>query len=283
MKTAFLIMAYKDPSQIERLIHKFSREGSHFYIHLDKKIDKTPFEYLGNIEGVYFIEKRVRVNWGGYSLTAGIIHSIKEISSSARPYDFVSVMSGQDYPIKPVHTFYDHLERNPGKNFIFFEEPGEAWWSHASSRIHQYHMTSFGFRGRYRIQFFINRILPRRKFPLPYKMYGGPCATFMTITSGCAKYVVDFMDNNKRIRRFAFFSWGTDEFLIPTIIMNSCFKDSVINDNLYYIDWSKGGSNPKTFTTEDIEAIKQSDKLLARKFDIRVDTRILDLLDEAIS
>jgi len=274
-------MAYKDPSQLERLINKLNREGSHFYIHLDKKINKTPFLYLEKIDAVRFIEKRIVVNWGGYSLTKAIVCSLKEILDSGVDYDYLSIMSGQDYPIKPANTLYTHLERNNGRNFIFFEEPGEAWWSHASSRIHQYHMTSFGFRGRYRLQFLINRVMPRRKFPLPYKMYGGPCATFMTITAECARYVVDFLEKNSRIRRFAFFSWGTDEFLIPTIIMNSRFRDTVVNDNLYYVDWSRGGSNPKIFTIDDLEAIRKSDKLMARKFDIRVDARILDLLDQA--
>jgi len=275
-------MAYKDPSQVERLIHKFSRAGSDFYIHLDKKIDMTPFAFLANLPNVHFIERRVRVNWGGYSLTAGIINSIREIINSGRQYDYVSIMSGQDYPIKPVDSFYRHLETSKGRNFIYYEDPGDTWWSHAMTRIHQYHMTSFGFKGRYRIQYLINRIMPKRKFPLPYKMYGGPCATFMTLTADCAKYVTEFMDGNKKLRRFAFFSWGTDEYLIPTIIMNSPFKASVVNDNLYYVDWSNGGSNPKTFTTDDLEAIRRSDKLLARKFDIRVDTQILDLLDESI-
>jgi len=112
---------------------------------------------------------------------------------------------------------------------------------------------------------FINRILPKRKFPLPYKMYGGPCATFMTITSACATYIVDFITVNKKVKRFSEFAWGTDEFLIPTIIMNSNFKNTVVNDNLYYIDWSKGGSSPKIITTDDFDALRKSDKFLARK------------------
>jgi hypothetical protein len=281
MQTAFLIMAYKDPAQLERLIARLGREGTHFYIHLDKKINKAPFLYLEKLNGVSFIEKRITVNWGGYSLTEAIVSSIGEILGTGKHFDYLSVMSGQDYPIKPVESFFTHLESNQGKNFIYFEDPGDAWWSHASSRIHKYHMTSFGFRGRYRLQFLINRVMPRRKFPLPYTMYGGPCATFMTITAPCARYVVDFMENNSKVRRFAFFSWGTDEFLITTIIMNSPFRESVVNDNLYYVDWSRGGSNPKIFTAEDLDAIRKSDKLLARKFDIRVDAHILDLLDQA--
>ena len=276
---AFIIVAYKDPSQIERLIKKFSRDGSDFYIHLDKKINFSNFAYLEHIDKVYFIKARVKVNWGGFGLTAGILNSLEEALNSETNYDFISIISGQDYLIKPVTSFYSYLQNNLGKNFIFFEDPGDEWWSHAITRINKYHMTNYGFRGRYMLQFFINRILPKRRFPLPYKMYGGPCATFMTITSPCAKYIVDFMSANKKVKQFSEYAWGTDEFLIPTIIMNSDFKKTVVNDNLYYIDWSKGGSSPKIFTSEDFDTLKKSDKFLARKFDIKIDTNIMDMLD----
>jgi len=279
MKMAFVIVAYKDPSQIERLIKKFSRDENDFYIHLDKKINISNFSHLEQMGQVYFIKSRVKVNWGGFGVTAGILNSLDEILKKGKNYDFISIVSGQDYLIKPIETFYSYLENNLGKNFIFFEDPGDEWWSHAITRINQYHMTNYGFRGRYRLQFFINRILPKRKFPLPYKMYGGPCATFMTITSSCARYVIDFITAHKKVKRFSEFAWGTDEFLIPTIIMNSNFKNTVVNDNLYYIDWSKGGSSPKIFTADDFDALKETDKFLARKFDIKVDTHILDLLD----
>jgi len=283
MKMAFLVMAYKDPPQIERLIKKFGCEHYDFYIHLDRKIDIRQFEYLRKIGQTYFVKSRVKVNWGSYGVTEGILNSLKEILNSGKKYDFISIVSGQDYLIKPAASFYSYLQKNPGKNFIYFEDPGDHWWNHAITRINQYHMTNFSFKGRYRLQFLINRVAPKRKFPLPYKMYGGPCATFMTITTDCAKYIVDFIASHKKLRRFAFYAWGTDEFLIPTIIMNSNFKNTVVNDNLYYIDWSKGGSSPKIFTADDFDALIKTNKFFARKFDIRVDTKILDMLDQANS
>ena len=187
-------------------------------------------------------------------------------------------MSGQDYPISPVADIYHVLKNNIGKNFICYEDDGE-WWNHAMSRINKYHFTNFGFKGRYRIQFLLNAFLPKRKFPLPYKLYGGPRAMCMTLSAECASYVADLMHSNHKLRRFVRFTWGPDEFVIPTLVMNSKFRPTVINDNFYYIDWSKGGSNPKTLTVEDYEKMKGSGKLLARKFDIRQDLVILDMLD----
>lgn len=279
MRIACIIIAHKEPKQIERLIKKYSHLPFDFYLHIDKKIRQEPFDYLASIPNVQFIKNRIRVRWASYSFLIAILNGLKQVLGSGIPYNFISIMSGQDYPIKPVKDMYQILEKNPGKNFICYEEDGE-WWRHAITRINRYHFTNFGFRGRYRIQFFLNALLPARKFPLPYKLYGGPRAMCMTLSSECASYVANFIESNKKLRRFIRFTWGPDEFVIPTLVMNSKFKPTVVNDNFYYIDWSKGGPNPKTLTTEDFHSLLQSDKMLARKFDIKQDAVILDMLDK---
>jgi hypothetical protein len=279
MRIACILMAHKEPQQIERLINKFNRMPFDFYLHLDKKISRTPFDYLANLPNVYFVKNRIRVRWASYSFLIAVQQAIFQILESGITYDFISIMSGQDYPVISVKEIYHSLEKNTGKNFISFEDDGE-WWSHAISRINKYHFTNFGFRGRYRIQFFLNALLPARKFPLPYTLYGGPRAMCMTLSTECAAYVAEFIESNKKLRRFIRFTWGPDEFVIPTLIMNSKYRETVINDNFYYIDWSNGGPNPKTLTLADYDSIKKSGKMLARKFDIRQDHAILDLLDE---
>jgi hypothetical protein len=279
MRIACIIMAHKDPQQIERLVKKFSLIPIDFYIHLDKKIKKKSFDYLSQIPNVFFVTRRFTVRWASYSFLKAITQSFKEVLGTGIQYDFLSLMSGQDYPIKPVSSYYHSLENNIGRNFISYEDDGK-WWSHAISRIHKYHFTNFGFRGKYKVQFFLNALLPNRKFPLPYTLYGGPRAMCMTLSSECAAYIVDFINSNKKLRRFIRFTWGPDEFLIPTLIMNSKFKETVINDNFYYIDWTKGGSNPKILSSDDYDLLISSDKLLARKFDFKQDTVILDLLDK---
>jgi hypothetical protein len=272
-------MAHKDPPQVERLLRGFRHDSFHFFIHLDEKSEISAFKYLQDLDRVTFINNRTKVRWASYSFVAAYLRSFSEILNSDKSFDYISVMSGQDYPIKPPSEIIHYLERNYNKNFICFEERESEWWKHAITRITKYHFTNFDFRGRYRIQYLLNSVMPDRKFPLPYQLYGGPRAMCMTLTTACADFVVKFMAEHKRLRRFAQFTWGPDEFLIPTIIMNSKYRSSVINNNFYYIDWSKGGSNPKTLTVADFEVLSHSDKFLARKFDISEDFKILDLLD----
>ena len=282
MRIACIIMAHKEPLQVQRLIKKFEPFPIDFYIHLDKKIPFGPFEFLTNLSQVHFIKNRIRVRWASYSFLNAVLQSVKEVTQTGIAYDFITVMSGQDYPIKPVESLLGQLEKNKGRNYVCFET-GTEWWDHAISRVNRYHFTNFDFRGRYRIQFFLNAFLPTRKFPLPYKLYGGPRAMCMTITPECAAYLVDFIEKDKKLRRFIRFTWGPDEFVIPTLVMNSPFKDSVINDNFYYIDWSAGGSNPKILRVEDYNKLMATDKFMARKFDIKVDSAILDKIDLSLT
>jgi hypothetical protein len=59
--------------------------------------------------------------------------------------------------------------------------------------------------------------------------------------------------------------------------MNSPYKDKR-EDYLHYVDWSEGGNSPKTLTIDDYEKISGSDKLMARKFDLTADKKIIERL-----
>lgn len=280
MRMAHMLFVYKDPAQIARLVKKLSHPNFDFYVHVDSKFDLEPFKFLEDIDRVYLVKHRVKVRWAGLSFSQAVLNTMQEILTTGRKYDFFNAMSGQDYPLVPTEKFYSFFERHPGRNFLAIEKEGSEWWEHAYVRIHEYHFTDFDFRGRYRLQFLINRIMPKRKFPLNYTLYGSNRATWWTITLECANYLLKFMQEHPEVKRFAKFTWAPDEYLVPTIIMNSPFKDTVIPENYRYIDWSLGGSNPKILTINDFESLKKTDKLLARKFDIKVDTLILDRLDE---
>ncbi|MBO3273256.1 beta-1,6-N-acetylglucosaminyltransferase [Hymenobacter defluvii] len=282
MKVAHLIMAYKEPKQIERLIQKMSHKGSTFYIHVDKKIDSRPFAYLGKLENTKLTQTKLLVNWAGYSFTNAILQCIKEIFETGNEYDFINVMSGQDYPIKSNEYIYKFFSNNIGKSFLSYEAYGSQWWKSAKHRVEKYHLTDFVFKGHYRIQQFINFLMPKRKFPLSYTLYGGNCATWWTISKKCAEYIVDFIEKNPGIKRFAQFTWAPDEYLIPTIIINSHLKDTVVNNNLRYIDWSLGGANPKILLDNDLQSLEHSDKLFARKFDMERSAALLNQIDEVI-
>ncbi|MEJ7779628.1 MAG: beta-1,6-N-acetylglucosaminyltransferase [Daejeonella sp.] len=280
MRIAHIIMAHKNPEQLERLILALKHSMFDLYIHLDKKTDIKSFDYLAGHENVFFIQNRIECNWGGYSFVKAILSSVTEILESGKTYQFINLMSGQDYPLKTVDEIYSYLCDHLNMSFIAYERVDHSWWDHAVTRYKFYHFTDFKLMGRYILQKFANKFMPHRKFPLDLTLYGSTNSAWWILSADAAQYLVDFIKDNAKLKRFMRFTWGADEFLITTIIMNSPFKDKVVNDNLRHIDWSRGDAHPKIFAKQDLKDLVETNKYFARKFDINVDKDILDLIDQ---
>jgi hypothetical protein len=60
--------------------------------------------------------------------------------------------------------------------------------------------------------------------------------------------------------------------------MNSELRDTVENDDLRYLDWTREPA-PAVFTRADLPQLESATELFARKFDETVDSEILDALD----
>ncbi len=85
-----------------------------------------------------------------------------------------------------------------------------------------------------------------------------------------------------------------NELFLPSLAMSSPMAQDVSPINLWFTDWSAGGSHPKVFRRHDIDelaavALGQAGELLggqvkffARKFDIAVDEAVLDLVNERL-
>ncbi|WP_442588360.1 beta-1,6-N-acetylglucosaminyltransferase [Pedobacter sp. AW31-3R] len=284
MRIAHLIVAHKNPKQLERLISALNHQDSDCYIHLDKKVDIRSFDYLKQLSNVHFVEERIRCNWGGYSLVRAMLKSIEQIRKTKITYDFINLLSAQDYPVKPVNEIHDFFEKHIGKSFISFDISNDTkWWKAAAARYKKFHLTDMNFRGKYFIQNLLNKMMPERIFPLDLRLYGSSNSTWWTINYEVAIYMAEFLNNNSELTSFLNYTWTPDEFAIATLIMNSPYKNEVINNNYRYIEWNAGEAHPKTLLTNDYEKIIQSDMLFARKFDIDADPFILDKIDKHIT
>ena len=61
------------------------------------------------------------------------------------------------------------------------------------------------------------------------------------------------------------------------------FQEKIINTYLTYLEWPIDYSgHPKILAKNDFEKIRESEKLFARKFDMTIDSDILDMIDQMI-
>lgn len=273
---AYLILAHADPGHLERLVRCLTHTDTDIYIHVDKKVNLQPFSKISKIRNVYFIEKRVKVYWGAYSVVEATINGLETIINAQKPYSYINLLSGQDYPIQSVEYIREFLQANKGKAFMEFYSVDKAW-KEAIPRLRKYHLTNYHFPGRHLVQKCINVILPERKLPFSMVVVGH--SQWFTITGDQVKYIVAFLHSNPKVRRYFQLTWGADELIFQTILYNSPHRASMVNNNLRYIDWSKGGVSPKTLIMEDAQLILASNKLFARKFGNDLNDPLLEFID----
>ena len=282
MKIANIIIFHDDPQGVERILKAMQHPGCSFYLHLDKKVEISPYEYLAEYPRTFFVKDRKSVRWAGYSQLEAIMATIGQIMESGVQYDFINLLSGQDYPIKPIEHIYNFLADNLGSSFLMSETPPSYWWGEAISRFQKYHFIDYGFPGKFRFGNVLSAILPERKFPLALQLYGGPNAAYWILDINAACYVHKFLTSKESKKAFFKHTWGPDEFLINTLLMHSPFKHKIINENYHFLDRSQGGSRPKTLTSDDFEQLRNSSKFFARKFDRKVDEAVLDRIDKEL-
>ncbi len=277
MNIAHLILVHKNPLQLERLLNALDHPAFTCYIHVDQKIDEAQFHFLSKRKNVLFINKRASVYWAGYGTIQATLNGFQEIVPKG--YDYINVISAQDFPIKSAAFIYDYILERRGNQFITCESI-EDEWAEAAPRVKEYHFINWQIPGKFRLGKLFTKLLPKRKFPLPYKIVGR--ANWFTLTNDAADYILHFLETHPEVSRYFKYCWGADEFIFATIIYNSRFKPDIIN-NLVYVDWAgQTKGHPRILDASDFQNLKASDKLFARKFDLQLYPEIFEQLEKLI-
>jgi hypothetical protein len=279
LRLSYLILAYNEPEQLERLVKRLQFKDTDIFIHIDKKSNIKSFEHLRDLPNVFLIKNRTAVVWGNYSMIEATLISFDQILKTYSNYSHINLLSGQDYPLKSNAVIQKFLFENADKSFMRYQSILDEW-TNSISRLTKYNLGDYSFPFKYKIQALINKYLPAKKIPLNLKPYG--LSQWITITPICAKYVIEFLAKNASVKRFFKMTWTADELIFQTILLNSPFKNQIVNDHLRYIKFIKNASRPLTLTMLDSKTLKDSDKFFARKFSISEDQNILDFLDNLI-
>ncbi len=264
MNIAYLILAHKNPTQLIRLINTLNCENAYFFIHIDKKSSNNMFNQVTNtfqyFNNIYFIN-RCNCSWGDFSIVQATLRGIKTIINTNIPLDYVILLSGQDYPIKPNAHIRDLLIANNGKCFInHFPVPLQGWHNG-----------------------FFYRVPNQYKLPSNISLYGG--SQWWGLTRNCIEYIYDFVMYNPGFVDYCKHLFVPDEIFFQTIVLNSYFKTNVVNTGLRYIDWDSvpnPKTHPATLTKKYFPILNNSPTLFARKFDIEIDSQILDMIDNIL-
>jgi hypothetical protein len=139
--TVFLIYTFREPELLARTIRRLAPHP--VVVHVDQKVDQAPFASGVEAEDrdrVEFLADRVRVNWGGYSQVEAIRRLVTAGIARARPDEHLVLLSGQDYPIRPVAELEEMLAGSGGRQFLrYFDIAGseEKYTAQVDRRYHR--------------------------------------------------------------------------------------------------------------------------------------------------
>lgn len=298
MKLAYIISAYKYPSQLVRLVNRLHTPKSIFLIHVDKRTDATKHREmvsgLNHLRNVIFL-KRHRCHWGDFGHVRATLKGLSYLFEKDVDFDYLFLLTGQDYPIKSTSYIQSFLSKANEKDFIEYEPfPIKTWTAHDGgfAMIEYWHFRIFGkhlwfpqqlkSNSKIKVTVYLaaNMIFPKRTMPGNLTPFGG--SSYWCITKRCAKMVNTFVEQNPDFVRFFRYVDIPDESIFQTIILNSRLSQNTINGNLRCIDWSDPVSKPHIWRKEDFQILAQSTALIARKFDATVDSEIFDLIDSKL-
>jgi hypothetical protein len=290
MKHALLITAYKDFPVLEALVNSFKHHDVYIFIHIDKKSKFISLEEIKSLKSqpnIILLKERLTINWGSFNHLLALISLLKK-AAEIQDITYFHALSGQDILIKDLNYFFDFFNKYAGKSFISsFPLPTKKWTGGGINRLSHYQLydtlNAKGFLFKKVNHRFINlqKLFGISREPIKgvEKLYGG--GTWWSLNREAVDYSLQFIKLNKQFLKRFKYSFCPEEIFFQTILLNSPLHGNIINDDLRYIDWvRRNGNCPAILDETDLELLRSSPKLFARKFQTPISSNLLMLLNK---
>lgn len=294
---------------MRRLIERLQSPSSRFYVHLDQHAEAAPFvAELAGLAQVHLLAKRETGIWGDVGVVKAAINGLRQIVEEGRG-GYCVLLSGQDYPIKPVADFERFLQAHYGTCFIeTFALPSPRWDYEGMERITYYKYNLSAQRGDYvllpglttatfwnkqephyrtLLRLLRRRIVPvaalrPRTFPAYLRPFGG--SSWWALPIEVVHQALTFLAQHPDYLAYHTYTLAADEVFFQSIAQHLVGPE-LIQPSVTYANWEREGVPlPVTFGAADLDELlaQPTGKYLARKFDAVHDGRILDLLDRTL-
>lgn len=284
---AFLVMAHDEYELLAVLVQLLDDPRADIYIHVDRRSPSPPpLAELARHSRVTFIRRRA-VRWSGYSQ----VEAEMDLIAAATPgrYLYYHLLSGHDLPITPRDKLYSFFELHEGTEFV------DCWATPENGRFTDVY--------RDRIRYFtpieprhrrsiLSRVLNRASVAIQRGVgvdrtdgqsyvYG---SNWFSITHDLAEYC---LRHRPQVRQMFHHTRGADEIFLQTLTWRSEFRSRLhpadaehgALGNARYIDWSRRGEekySPYVIRASDVEGVRQSGCMFARKFSLSVDSEAIE-------
>ena len=312
-KFVYLITSHTQPTQVIRLIHTIRElsPDSYIAIHHDQSKSILLEDDMATIKNVYLIPDPVKVEWGGISQVDGFLHSIQWISSKIS-FDWLVLISGQDYPISSLSQFETDISTSFFDGYFRYFPAlgggGNGWPKNTGKKRYYFKYFSFShFLYYYRIPTLIQYIITKalnlinkstilniiiaakknknkigiKRITTPFNdrfiCYGG--WDWFTLNKKCINKILSVAADNYSLLNYYKNTHLPSESFVHTILNNDC-ELNISNTPLRYVHWTgKHSSSPSIICSKNYETVISTKMPFSRKFDITIDSEVLDKID----
>ncbi|WP_248876755.1 beta-1,6-N-acetylglucosaminyltransferase [Epilithonimonas zeae] len=269
IRIAYFIMIHHKPDVFKAMFEKIYTRDQFYLIHIDRKAKEEFTEeiqqYLIHFPNVYILES-MNIVAGGFSIIQAELNAMEYLLNVTAEWDYFINLSGEDYPLKSQNIIRQFLTANNGRNYLFYYD--QKFYRPDTLKRIQNHFTELSHK--------ISSLIYRRTFMEGVTPYiGGKWFIFTRET--CS-----FLTNNKRVMDFEDYYLHTllpAESFFQTVLMNTVFKDIVVNDDKR-ASIEKIIFNKNSYHTSFIESLKKRNQLFIRKIDNDTNQTILKYIDE---
>ncbi len=278
-KLIYLIIYHKDKDQLSNLISQIINEHVLIYIHVDRKVDIRELDDLKVKFPIRFVNNRVNVRWGSFSVIQSNLNGFKQILLDKLTFDHMVILSGQDFPLVSNHEIMGHFSNYDETSFVHHINFQDKC-AHLLDRVSKYHfflpnnkLIVYPYSGNNKLKTLINILLAYLKpLKLPRDISEHKTLYFGSNWVKLSYKATNFINHYCSSNSLTFFkqSFIPDEIFYQTILLNATETErgKIINENLTFTHWDRPDDlYPKPLDLDDLPRLKVSKKLFARKYD----------------
>ena len=283
MKIAVAMLCHKNVQQINSLLRAMENKNISFFIHVDRKSTIGRDGILGNNVTVIPKGCSVDIQWGGFGMIEATLRLIETIRQTNQEYDYIWLMSGQDWPLYSSDEIVRYVEQHNGDDFIEILPDQESFERGYCKRNALYYPSWMVSNNTYikvmKHLFWLvtggrkSTKICKRKTKVEKFYYG---SQWWLLSKQSVDAMMRFLNNNEWYTEYFKHSLVPDESFFQTLYGKLIGVEKA-KPTVCYVNWKENRNSPEVLTCNDLEKLLdgRGNYLIARKFDFDVDEDIV--------
>lgn len=298
MRSAFAITTHADIPQLERLVHALTDGVDGVYVYISHDVaGEEGVERLASDRCKIFRDPGGRGDFSAIERFLALFARIEADGGAA----FSTVLSGADYPVRPLPEFLDALDRSGDgllHNHSALDPQDSDWTQHEARQRYLYRWRPLRLLGptaspRWHWLHGLNYVQPfvrlnisygplrlgtwRGHLPEGLTCHGG--SSWFSLSRRAVQHLLEVQQTRPDVVEWGRTSLAIDECFIQTVLV-SAGTFQFVNHNGRFIEFSEEGfGHPRILTLEDAPKIEESGAFFVRKIDSHASADLLDRLD----